>query len=109
MGYGTRPPGRPEDVERAGPEWRRLAEGPRFVWNGRTRGPAPARFELGWCSYCQGPAERGPSGAWFHLTPEACPAVGDLLGALGLLPGQQHPEDEQQEASQEEGQGQAAE
>jgi hypothetical protein len=125
QGYGTRPPGHPRDVEVAGPAWRSEwtlrarylevggryrrvedvplpGQGPAFVWNGRSRGPDGARFQLGWCSYCRGPAERGPSGAWFHLTPGGCPYVDDLLGVLGLLPGQgegqdegQHPEGEQ--------------
>lgn len=109
MDYGTRPPGHASrDVERAGPQWRLAHGGPAFVWNGRTRGPEGARFELGWCSYCRGPAERGPSGAWFHLTPETCPAVNDLLGVLGLLPGQRDAEDQDQDPADEQGDPEAA-
>jgi hypothetical protein len=39
-------------------------------------------MSLGHCTACGGEALRGPSGAWFHLEPERCTAIGSTSGRV---------------------------
>jgi hypothetical protein len=55
-----------------------------FVPAGKTVIHYGAAFDMGSCSDCGGPAERGPSGAWVHLDrTRGCPVVSRLLAELG--------------------------